>query len=326
LTRHDSRGRSRLFFFLKLAIGLGLVAALLSRMDSAVLLEAIGRYDLFPLLGTTTLTLSSFIIASARWKILIPEVAYGQLLRYSLIGQFYSVLLPGQIAGEAVKAWRISRGAANGPKLVASVLLDRVIGLIGLLIVAAWGILAVHDNLSRSLLVPVIGLVAALVLGMFALASSRIFRLCSHVLHVAGSRSRRLRRGASQVLMLLTGWRDYTRAPWRLLAALLLGVMFQLLAVSIYAWLASSLGIQIGFHHWMWIAGVTSIAVLLPLSIGGIGLREGALIALLAKFGVPGESAVALSLGIFSLMLMAAAAGWIADITDRQAPSYERRT
>lgn len=318
LTRHtpDPR-RARLFFALKFAIGLGLVTFLLARMDGSALLAAIRRYNLVSLLGTAALTAFSFFVASARWKILIPEVAYGRLLRYSLIAQFYSVLLPGQIAGEAVKAWRISRGVASGPKLAASVVIDRVIGLIALLVIATWGILAAQDGRSRALLIPIVSLAVALVAGMFALASPRVFRLCSHASHLAGTRFPRLRHIAGQLLMLLTGWRDYTRAPLRLLGAFFLGIIFQLLTVSIYAWLAGSLGIHLNIHHWMWIAGVTSIAMLLPLSIAGIGLREGALVALLANFGVPGESSLALSLGVFLLMLLAAAAGWIADITDR---------
>lgn len=317
MTKHppDPR-RARIFFTLKLAIGLGLIVLIFARMDGMALLTSIRRYDLLSLFSAMMLIIFSFFIAGARWKVLIPEIPYGRLLRYSLIGQFYSVLLPGQIAGEAVKAWRISRGAVNGPKLIASVFIDRVIGLIALLVVAVWGALAMDDNVSRALLVPLMALVAISMLGLLSLTFPHVFRLCSKALHFVGARLPRLRHGIGQILMLMTAWRDYTRSPWRLLAAFLFGILFQLLAVAIYAWLANSLGIRLDIHHWMWIAGVTSIAVLLPLSIGGIGLREGALVALLAKFGVPAESAVALSLGVFFLMLLAAGAGWIADISD----------
>jgi hypothetical protein len=96
------------------------------------------------------------------------------------------------------------------------------------------------------------------------------------------------------------------------------GVLFQLLGVGVYLLLANNLGIEIATAHWMWMAGVAAIAVLLPLSVGGIGLREGTLVAMLAQFGIPGESSLALSLGIFAMVLLVASVGWIADVTDRQ--------
>lgn len=310
--------RGRVFFLLKLVIGSALIIVLLSRLDRAELVAALSRYDLPSLLGAALLTLLSFFVASARWKTLVPEVSFTRLFRFSLIGQLYSVLLPGQIAGEAVKAWRISRGATDGPKMVASVMIDRVIGLIALLAVGTVGAFGANDPLSRTVLYPLLAMLVVLLAGLFSLAFPPIYGLHSKILHGVGAKFGRLRGVTVKVLMLVTAWRNYTHSPGRLLLAFALGVVFQLLAVAIYTILASGLGIDLGTRQWMWIAAVTAIAVLLPLSIGGVGLREGALVALLGRFGVSGENAVALSLGLLLMMLMSAFAGWIADATDRE--------
>jgi uncharacterized protein (TIRG00374 family) len=317
-SRQRQGNRERLKFAIKLVIGASLIGLLLARMDGAAIVTAFRRYEVMTLAVATALTFLGIAVASLRWKLLVPEVPYLRLLRYSLIGQFYSVVLPGQVAGEAVKAWKISRGAVDAPRLVASVLIDRVVGLIGLLVVATAGIALTRDAFAARLLLPMDGLASALVVGLLALAIPPVYRLVSRLIHHTGASALRLRHIAAKASLFLGAWRDYAQSPWRLTLSLVLGVMFQLLGVVIYQLLARDMGIEIATSDWMWMAGVTAIAVLLPLSIGGIGLREGALVAMLAQFGIPGESALALSLGIFGLMLLVAVAGWIADVTDRR--------
>lgn len=318
--RQQQSYRSRFIFAVKLAIGASLIGLLMARMDGRAIVTAFRRYDAATLSLAAALTFLGIGVASLRWKLLIPEFPYLRLLRYSLIGQFYSVVLPGQVAGDAIKAWRISRGAIDAPRLVASVLIDRVVALIGLLLVATAGIALARDAFAGRLLLPIASLASALVAGLFALAIPPVYRLASRFIHHAGAWAPRLRHIAANTLLFLGAWRDYARSPWRLTLSLIFGVIFQLLGVVIYILLAEHMGIEIAASHWMWISGVTAIVVLLPLSIGGIGLREGALVAMLSQFGIPGEVALALSLGIFGMMLLVAVAGWIADVTDRRQP------
>lgn len=306
-----------MIFAAKVVVGASLIALLMARMDGETVLSAFRRYDVATLSMAAALTFFSVAVSSLRWKVLIPEVPFGRLLRYSFIGQFYSVVLPGQVAGEAVKAWKISRGALDPERLVASVLLDRVVGLIGLLLVATVGIAMSKDANSGRFLLPMAALAMTLVAGLFSLAVPAIYDLASRTISHVGARMPRLRRFTGRSLLFLAAWRAYSRAPRQLGLSLVFGVVFQLIGVGIYLLLARNVGIDIAVAPWMWIAAVTAIAVLLPLSIGGIGLREGALVVMLAQFGVPGESALALSLGILGIMLLVAFVGWIADVTDR---------
>ena len=80
------------------------------------------------------------LAAVLRWQLFVPQFGYVALLRLSFIGQFYAMLLPGQLAGEAVKAYRIAKGQAEKTKLVASVVIDRVVGTLALLLLGAIGL------------------------------------------------------------------------------------------------------------------------------------------------------------------------------------------
>jgi glycosyltransferase 2 family protein len=79
--------------------------------------------------------------------------------------------------------------------------------------------------------------------------------------------------------------------------------------------LASKIGIELRVADWLWVFAVVSLAVLLPLSLGGIGIREGAFVGVLGFLGVAAELALALSLTIFAFQILVASAGAILDFS-----------
>ncbi len=305
---------------LKLMVGLLIVAALLSRLDLTTTIDALGRYRWPYLLLAFVLFVLSCPIAALRWKLFAPGTSLRKLLELTLIGQFYSIVLPGQIAGEVVKAYRLGRGNADAERLAASVFVDRVIGVIALLLVACAGIALSPHRLPEALLATIAAMMLLLFFGLFALRIPALHALALGSAH--GISGTRLRRFAPALERAIAAWRHFSGTPSRLLLSLLLGIAFQLLAIGIYAVLGTNIGIDLTPFDWAWVVAVASVAVLLPLSIGGLGVREGALIGCLAFLGVPGESAVALSLGVFAVMLLGALLGGVLELAHhvRQAP------
>lgn len=299
---------------LKAGVSVALLAVLLSRVDLAAVAAALGRYQPGTLCLGLALTLLGTGISALRWWILLPEVSYRQLLGYSFIGQFYAFVLPGQIAGEAVKAWRVSRGRADGPRIAASVMIDRLVGLNGLLLVGLAGLAASDHAITSRLLLPFAALLLALSLALLLAGLPRVARMLSHVLEAVARRFPRMQRLAELAAAFMSAWQAYCRAPGRLAISLLLGVLFQLAVVGIYYLLATDLSIDLAAADWMWVVGIASIAVLLPVSIAGIGLREGALIGCLAYLSVDGELAIALSIGVLAMMLTSALVGGLIDL------------
>ena len=112
----------------------------------------------------------------------------------------------------------------------------------------------------------------------------------------------------------IDAWVDYLWSPVRLLRAMAFGLVFQGLAVVILQRLSVSFDIQVALVDWCWIFAAVSLLLLLPITVGGIGLREGAFVTLLAGLGVSGEKALACSLALFGLHILAAAAGAVLDL------------
>jgi len=296
----------------KLLAGLLIVAALLSRLDLATTLDVLGRYRWSLLLLALALFALSCPIAALRWKLFASEAPLRKLLELTLVGQFYSIVLPGQIAGEVVKAYRLGRGAADAERLAASVFVDRVIGVIALLLVACAGIALSPHHLPEALSVAILAVMTMLFFGLFALRIPVLHAFALGSAHwLSGTR---LRRFAPALERAIEAWRQFSRKPSRLVFSLILGIAFQLLAIGIYAVLGTNIGIQLTPYDWAWVVAIASVAVLLPLSIAGLGLREGALVGCLAWLGVSGERAIALSLGVFAIMLSGAAAGGLLEL------------
>lgn len=305
------RRRRWLWTLLKAAISLALIAALLWRQDLHALALMLSQYDWLHAMSAVALFLLCCALSVARWRLFAVGFGFWHLLELSFIGQFYAVLLPGQLAGELVKAYRLAKGRADAEQLAASVAVDRIVGTIALLLVGSTGYLLSPHHLPSALGMGFAILTAALFAGLMFLRLPFTHQLAMKVIsHFVHGRTEAL---ASSLRRLVLAWHDFSNQLTRLVVALVLGIVFQLLMVAIYALLANNLGITLAATDWMWVATVASLAVLLPVSIGGIGLREGALVGCLAFLGVSSESALALSTGILILMLLGAAIGGIAE-------------
>lgn len=286
---------------LKALFGLTLLALLLWRLDLHAVVSALSRFTWPWLLGALALMTASWNLAALRWKLFAPRFSFMRLLELTLIGQFFAIVLPGQLAGELVKAYRLAKGNVDAERLAASVMVDRIVGTIALLLVASFGAMHSSHALPGALVWTFAGMTAILIASLFTLRLPA-FRLIA--IDLVGRLERtRLRRAAIPLHRAIEAWVDFGGAPGRLLASLFVGVVFQLVGVAILAVLATNLGIILPAADWAWIYGLVSLAVLIPISIGGIGLREGALVGCLDWLGIDGAHAIALSLGVFAVTL-----------------------
>lgn len=306
----------------KILVGLCLLAVLLWRLDVHAIGGALARYRWPALLGALALMTASWPLAAARWKLFAQRFRFAYLLELSMIGQFYAVLLPGPLAGEVVKAYRIAKGNADAERLAASVAMDRIVGTISLLLVAASGLLLSHRELPSGLVPVFAASIGVLLASLFALQVGLVRKLATSCIGML--ERTRLARIAASLHRAVDAWCEFGRDVPRLLLSLVLGIIFQLLSIGIMALLAANLEIAVPLADWAWISGFVSIVIMIPISVGGIGLREGALMGCLGYLGVPGETAMALSLGMFAVAVYGAVIGGILELIRHANPSRQR--
>jgi uncharacterized protein (TIRG00374 family) len=306
---------------LKIGISAALLTLLLTHVEIMQLRNSLAAYRWATLIGALFLLVLGTMLAALRWWILLPEVLYKRLLRYSFVGQFYALVLPGQLAGEAIKAWRISRGRADGPRIAASVIVDRLVGVIALLLLGLFGLSFSDQELASRLLPIFVVATLGLLSFLFVASSQSLGMLAMRTLRTISIRFPRTFSLVDLFATFLASWRGYLAQPLRLLSSLLLGILFQATVVLIYMLLATDMGINVSGFDWMWIVGVTSLAVLLPVSIAGIGLREGALVGCLAVLSVSTESSIALSIGVLAVVLAGALIGAALEVAESTSTS-----
>lgn len=305
--------------YLRLLVGPAILGLILWKLDFSALLSAISGLSVGRLCAAAAISLLGTVVSALRWRIFIPEFAFAPLLRLSFISQLYAVLLPGQLAGEAVKAYRISKGQVRKPRLVASVVVDRVIGTLALLLLGLIGLWLSPRGFAPGVGVSFTLLLAALIVILFALRVPAIGHAMERACGRMGTRGPRHARAADAMVQFVRVWREFVEDPWRLTVALAVGLFFQGLAASIFVLLAHDLGINVAVPDWLWIVAVVSLAVIVPASVAGIGLRDGALIGTLGYLGVASERAIALSLVLFGLTLFGALMGWLVEVGTTEA-------
>lgn len=269
------------------------LSLLLSRVDlSGLSLRMDGRAYLGAAIAIGFLTLAQGLSAQ-RWRVLLGENApsWRYLWRLYAVGAFFNLFLPTAIGGDAVRAAAAVRALPRGGSIIASVVLDRGLGVLALLFYAALGLV-----LQPGILAPLREV------WTWKVSGGRLAVLAAGVV-VALALAAVLARRSERVATALGDGRRAVMAfagePRAVLSATGLALLVQ--AAYIAAWVAIALGLRltIPFEFFLFAVPFVSLAAMLPVTLAGIGVREGAWVLLFARLGLPAANAVAYSLLYF---------------------------
>ncbi len=256
------------------------------------------------------------IFAAYRWHQILHSLnlrtSFGNVVAYTFAGQFSALFLPGQVSGDVVKALAFAHQHRQYECVFLSVLLDKLSYLAVLGFFAIVGALAAPELRNIAGLVPAAGATfGAALAGFLTLSFYRNQRLIDHLSRelaepncMAGLIAPILQRAMIALSLPRLQLADGLRI-------LLLASGLQALNTIGSLVLAQALAINIGMLDWMAIASVVAVIQIFPLSVGGLGVREGAFIILLALYGVEPARATAFSLLTFVLVAFLITLGWL---------------
>lgn len=288
-------------WLLKALVACGLLGWLLSTVDVAALWRLLAGQSPLALMAMTAIQLLGIVVATVKWRVLLPAQTFGCLFRLNMVAQFYSLIVPGQVGAEAIKAYHLGRGRADAESIAASVVLDKVTGLLSLIALGLAGALLTTLQLGESLR---LALVAMFVLGVAALLGLRLPMLRALVLATGDRFSRlspKLERPFKQFGRFVEAWCAYLGQPVALVGSLFIGLLQHSIYIGMIVLLSRQFGFELVVFEWCWIFALVSVAGVLPITLAGVGVREGVFVGLLAAFAIPAEKALALSLTMFAL-------------------------
>ena len=284
-----------------------MLALLLSRIHLSSLLPRDQAAAVPWLLAGLVVWLGAIILATIRWQRVLTALELPAdlppLLSHSFAGMFVANFLPSTIGGDVLRVSRLSAANGQAPASFASVVLERLTGFLVLPLITLVALFTHPDllhlgNASKVALLLSVGTLVALA-GILVLAgNARIGR------RLADNQSWLRFVGAVHL-----GFDRIRRHPAAVAGVLLTAVAYQL-TVVLAAWIATqALGIELGWGPVMAFIPVVAMAQVLPLSVNGLGLREGALVLLLQPLGVPTGQAVALGLLLYGMNLVVSLLG-----------------
>jgi len=246
------------------------------------------------------------LLSTVRWSQVLQALDlradFSPLLSHTLAGMFVSNVLPSTVGGDVLRVARLS--AANGQRhpSVASVMVERLTGFLVLPFISLVALVGNPSLLrlgqaSRLALTLSIGTLAVLGVVLVLVANPRL---------AARSAGRPWLGFLEAVAMGLARLR---RDPGAALGVVVSALAYQLTMVA-GAWMAGhAMGIHVGWSAMMAFIPVMAVAQVLPLSVNGLGLREGALVILLAPLGVAAGDAVAFGLLLYGMNLVVSLLG-----------------
>lgn len=240
-----------------------------------------------------------FPISVWKWKVALKihqiDYSFLFLLKILSIGFFFNNFLPTSIGGDAYRIIKTMPEEGYKSRSVSAVLLERIIGFAALLILGSIGgaitlLYESNTNIKTFLLICILGAIATLAvimllkLGFFGLILERLrnIKKLDFILHNMGHI-----------------WRN----PVLVSKVIMISIFFQLLAILAIGLLFDALSVNAGYEKYALIAATVGLASILPLSINGIGVIEGAFAISAVQLGIGYNEAIIVAFVLRILVL-----------------------
>jgi uncharacterized protein (TIRG00374 family) len=278
----ENRNRGRFLIALRWLAAAAVIGVLLHFLPLHLLAEAIRRVPATTFLEILLGYLCAHAVGIAKWRMVVNAAGAQLDLRTSARcytgGLFATLFLPSIIGGDVVRLAVGLRRSPNPAAVLAGNVADRFMDVAaqgGLVFV---GILLLPGSLPASLQGQAQRALIYLGAGFAALIVSGLL-LYRPLLKGRSVRFRRRLARLRHALRMVSG------APHILLMAWLLGTAIQTTFLVLTAKLAESCGLALPLRDWFFAWPLAKLAAVLPLTQGGIGVREAALVGLLSPFG-----------------------------------------
>lgn len=297
---------------IKILFSFLLLVILLLMADFNALKNVFQKIDLSIFVWLIIIQFFALSLNTYKWKVFIPSLKFNQLLKFNFIVFFYNMIVPGQGVGEVVKIYKM-RSILPTEEIVTSVILERVFSLFTAFIVCGFGLYFSNYQYPEILMHSTVAVILLIILVLWVMkVSSLEFLRGSHYKVFSFKLSDKI----TGLILKFSNNIRYSLTGFTVNVNVFLGVIAQLLNVSMVMLIGNSIGLDILFVDWCWVFSCIGIALILPISVAGIGVREGLFVMLVFQLGGSIEDGLVIALSLLIIQLFFALIGWLLDFSE----------
>ncbi len=311
---------------LKVAFSVAVIGYLVWQIDLGQTIDLIADANGLYLLGALAIFLVTTVGMAWRWQLLLNAKGIreplGWLTKLYFIGNAASQVLPTGIGGDAARIIEHSRRQPDHKAEVAgAVIIERVIGAAGTLIMVAIGLIVAigrYEGIEYLVAIEVVFL-ALVAAGFVLLFSKRAATLLRWLSPLASKV--RLENAGRAVYRAMHGYRHHV---WALTGVLAITVLMQFVRV-IAIWLCGlAVGVDVSPLVYVILGPLLFLVMMIPFTINGLGLREAFFVAFLGRFGVSADAAFAAGFLFFAVTIVSCLPGGVIMLWRSARPAIVR--
>lgn len=314
----NSGGLSRL---LRVLVAVILTAYVLWKADPVLVFRQATSLDPRWVLAAVLLVLIDRALMAYRWMLLLRALTPGSrppfrdVLRIFFVSTFVGAFLPS-VAGDVYRAFSLSRLHVSGVESAASVIMDRALGVLSMVIVAVVALAFAHEMLEVPGVMLTVGLAAAgCAVGAAGIYSERAASIGRQVGgRLPGTKLKALSNG------LIDATRRYARHHGDVTTVLVASIAVQAIRVLQAACLGAALGLAVPLTAYFVFIPLVVIVMQIPITVSGLGTSQAMFDLLFTRVGVPSAEAVALSILFLALAIVGALPGALLYATGGRSP------
>lgn len=294
----------------KIGVSGAIMYFLLRNMDLKAFWATFSSVEPWAVVFVALLMIFNQSVSSYRWSVILKkdmDVSYLRLLSIYFVGMFFNNFLPTMVGGDVVKGYYLYKHSKKGDVALASIFMDRYSGFTALMVITSLALIPGYALIAGT---PLPGFFVLLIGGFVCMSlviwvgplHSWAMRLANKV-HFYGINKKI--DTFYKVLM------SYKRRGDILVKAFVCSVIVQCGVMIGYYVLGRGLGLEIPLAYYFLFIPLTTAISMLPISLSGLGIREGAFVFLFAMAGATKEQALTLSLLWFGVGVIISIIGGI---------------
>ncbi len=276
---------------IKILLSLALFAFVVAKVSPGDIWATLRPASPVLLASAALLFLLSNLLGSWLWARLLRaqgvSIPYRKAASYYFVGLFFNNFLPSNIGGDIARISEASKHSDNVGPVFSATLMDRLLGFLAIALVAVLASFATLDRFHLYAIYLAIAVAFAVALGLFFSIFHRgILTIFEWPFRALGARG-----AADRISGIMDDLHGFRSRPGVLVLAFAATTVVQISRILVHYLVGLAIGVRVAVGYYFLFVPVLACLVSLPISLNGLGIREGAGVVLFRMAGMTGEQA-----------------------------------